>query len=687
MTSTPAVNWTEVAYYMLLSRHLDELEEQELTPQGKVKYQFSAKGHELVQVLTARLLDHPHDAATVYYRSRPFVLASGLTAGEALAANMAKATPPSWGRDTGVMYHLPRRDRATVLPSSGDVGAQYPTAAGWAQAIRYRVRVLGEDAWRGAIAVAMGGDGSVASNGFWAALNVVAPQKLPMLFVIEDNKYGISVTSDLQVPGGNIAANLKSYGNLRLWDGPGYRPAETLRMLQEAIAHVRSGAGPALVRLRVPRLSGHTFTDNAAYKPAAEREAEARMDPLLHLREFLLHEGLFTPTDWDTLVQRVRDDVREALAWAEAQPEPDPAQVRRHVFYEGQAPQMGGLRPEGALPPLGHDEPRPAQPKRRVNLVDAVLRVLDTEMELNPRIAVFGEDVAVKGGVHGATRGLLQKHGPERVFDTSLNEVGIVGRAVGMALAGLLPVPEIQFRKYADPAREPIHDLGFLRWRTANQFAAPVVLRIPVGYGKVTGDPWHSFSAEQEFVHMFGWRIAYPSNAADAAGLMRTALRGDDPVIFLEHRALLDTAPARRPYPGDEYCLPFGRAARLTQGDRLTVVTWGAMVPRALEAARAFPGQVEVLDLRTLIPWDEEAVLASVRRTGRLLVVHEDGLTGGFGGEIVAVVTEQAFEWLDAPVRRVAAPDVPVPYNIGLMHAVVPTVERIRQAMDALLAY
>ncbi len=678
--------WVDIAYTMLLSRHLDELEEQELTPQGKVKYQFSAKGHELVQVLTAFLLTHPHDAATVYYRSRPFVLASGLTAGEALAANMAKATPPSWGRDTGVMFHLPRRGRATVLPSSGDVGAQYPTAAGWAQAIRYRARVLGEEAWQGAIAVAMGGDGSVASNGFWAALNVVTPQNLPMLFVIEDNQYGISVRSELQVPGGDIAANLAAYRNLRIWEGDGYRPQETWQILQEAIAHVRSGAGPALVRLRVPRLSGHTFTDNAAYKSEAERQAEARMDPLLHLRTFLLAEGLFTPADWDALVQRVRDDVRQALAWAEAQPDPDPAQVRRHVFYEGQPPIMGGLRPEGAHLPLGPDEPQPTT-KRRVNLVDAVLRVLDTEMAHNARIAVFGEDVAVKGGVHGATRGLLAKYGPERVFDTSLNEVGIVGRAVGMALAGLLPVPEIQFRKYADPAREPIHDLGFLRWRTANQFAAPVVLRIPVGYGKVTGDPWHSFSAEQEFVHMFGWRIAYPSNAADAAGLMRSALRGDDPVIFLEHRALLDTAVARRPYPGDAYCLPFGRAARLTEGDALTVVTWGAMVPRVLEAQQDVPGRVEVLDLRTLIPWDREMVLESVRKTGRLLIVHEDGLTGGFGGEIAAVVMEAAFEWLDAPIRRVAAPDVPVPYNHGLMQAVIPTVERIRSAIHESLAY
>ncbi len=681
------VDWFAVAYTALLSRRMDELEEQVLTPQGKVKYQFSAKGHELAQVLLGQMLTHPHDAAVGYYRSRPFVLASGLTPGEALAANMARDAGPSRGRDTGVMFHLPRRGRAAVLPGSGDVGAQYPIAAGWAQAIRYRARVLREPEWRGAVAVAMGGDGSVASNGFWAALNVVTTERLPMLFVIEDNHFGISVPSERQVPGGNIAVNLAAYGNLKIWDGPGYDPPETARILQEALAYVRQGDGPALVRLEVPRLSGHTFTDNQAYKSAERRAWEEAHDPIVHLRTFLLEQGHLTPEDWDALVQRVERDLREALAWAEAQPEPDPATVTRHVFFEGEAPRMGGLRPEGALPPLGPDEPNPPDPRRRINLVDAVLRVLETEMARNPRIVVFGEDVAVKGGVHGATRGLLARFGPERVFDTSLNETGIVGRAVGMALAGLLPVPEIQFRKYADPAREPIHDLGFLRWRTANQFAAPMVLRMPVGYGKVTGDPWHSFSAEQEFVHMFGWRIAYPSNAADAAGLLRTALRGDDPVIFLEHRALLDTAVARRPYPGDDYCLPFGRAAQLTQGDRLTIVTWGAMVHRVLQAAEPWPGRIAILDLRTLIPWDREAVLERVRHTGRLLIVHEDGLTGGFGGEIAAVVMEEAFEWLDAPIRRVAAPDVPVPYNIGLMHAVVPTVERIRAAIDALLAW
>ena len=319
--------------------------------------------------------------------------------------------------------------------------------------------------------------------------------------------------------------------------------------------------------------------------------------------------------------------------------------------------------------------------------MEAVKRTLESEMERNPRILVFGEDVGVKGGVHGATMGMQSKFGYERVFDTSLSEEGIVGRALGMALAGLLPVPEIQFRKYADPATEQINDIGTLRWRTAGKFAAPMVVRIPVGFGKATGDPWHSVSGEAIFAHTLGWRIAFPSNAEDAAGLLRTALRGDDPTLFLEHRALLDTAPARRPYPGDDYCLPFGQAARLTEGDELTVVTWGAMVHRCLDAAAAFPGRVEVLDLRTISPWDKEAVLDSVARTGKLLVVHEDTRTGGFAAEIMATVASEAFTDLDGPPERLTMPDCPMPFNVGLMEAVLPGVDQIQAKMRAILDF
>jgi 2-oxoisovalerate dehydrogenase E1 component len=359
--------------------------------------------------------------------------------------------------------------------------------------------------------------------------------------------------------------------------------------------------------------------------------------------------------------------------------------VKKHVFYEGVPPLQGGLRPENAILPLGTDEKNPTGP--RINLIDAVRRVLEVEMEKNPRLLVFGEDVGVKGGVHGATMDLQAHFGAERVFDTSLSEEGIIGRSIGLAYAGLLPVPEIQFRKYAEPAHEQLSNTGIIRWLTAGKFAAPCVVRMPIGFGKKTGDPWHSFSAESVFAHLLGWRIAYPSNAEDAVGLLRTALRGDDPTIFLEHRALLDTAEGRRQYPGDDYCLPYGSAVVLREGDELTLVTWGAMVPRSLEAARDFSGRVTLIDLRTLIPWDRETVLASVRQTSKALVVHEDTQTGGFAGEIIATIVSEAFTYLDAPVERLTTPDVLIPYHIPMMEAVIPSVETIRQKIETLLDY
>ena len=678
------LDWTVVARLALLSRQLDELEVSRLAPQRLVKYQFSAGGHELAQVLLAQVLDHPHDAAAVYYRSRPFVLACGMSAAEALRAGMARDDTPSAGRDAGVVFNRPGLGGLTVLPASGDVGAQYTPAVGWAQAITYRRDVLAQADWDGAISAALGGDGSVASNGFWSALNIAAVLRLPALFFIEDNSYGLSVPAHLQTPGGDIAANLASFTNLKVLSGEGSEPGATWELISTAVDHARSGAGPCLLRLRVPRLRGHTFVDDQAYKSPELRQEEAARDPLPRLRQYLIDLGA-SPQAWDELLESVNHELAAALEEAEAAPEPDPETTTHHLYYCGEPPLQGGLRPEGALLPLGPDRPEPAGP--RVNLIDAVRRALEAEMARNPRLLVFGEDVGVKGGVHGATLDMQAHFGPQRVFDTSLSEEGIIGRALGMAYAGLLPVSEIQFRKYADPAHEQITDIGWLRWRTANRFAAPLVVRIPVGYGKKTGDPWHSVSGEAIYAHTLGWRLAYPSNAEDAVGLLRSALRGDDPTIFLEHRALLDTAEGRRPYPGDDYCLPFGRAARATKGDELTVVAWGAMLPRCLEAASAYPGRVELIDLRTLLPWDQETVLESVRRTGKLLVVHEDTYTAGFAGEIIAVVAEQAFTFLDAPVARLATPDVPIPYNAGLMEAVLPNVSAIRARIAELLAF
>ena len=675
-----SLDWNRVGHLVLLSRALDELEESELAPSGEVPYQFSAKGHELAQVLLALNLVHPHDAAGVYYRSRPFMLAAGLRLDQALAAGMGKVNSPSEGRDVGVVFSLPPRPGPTVLPASGGVGAQYTPIAGWAQAIRYRAEIMGDKQWEGALAVALGGDGSVATNGFWSALTMATTLKLPMLFFIEDNGYGLSVPGELQTPKGNIAENLGSFKNLLTLSGSGFDPSRTSELIQEAVQYVRTGAGPCLLHLRVPRLMGHTFIDHQAYRPEDELAAEQRRDPVIALQEVLGETVL------QSLRESAQSELEQALEAARAFPEPDPDTAADHLFYGGRAQQVGGLTPE--LGPRTEPVPRdPITSGPRVNLIDAVRIVMENELQSNPRAVVFGEDVGAKGGVHGATMGLQSIFGEERVFDTSLSEEGIIGRAVGMALAGLLPIPEIQFRKYADPATEQLNDLGTIRWRTAGKFAAPIVVRIPVGYSKKIGDPWHSVTNESVYAHAPGWQLAFPSNAADAAGLLKTALRGEDPTFFFEHRALLDAAESRRPDPGPEYVVPFGKLASLSDGDELTLVTWGAMVYPSLEAAERFEGRVEVLDLRSISPWDQEGVLDSVRSTGRCLVVQEDTWTAGFASEILATVASEAFMDLDAPIRRLTTPNVPIPYNAGLMHAVLPNTERIEAAIEELLTF
>lgn len=689
-------DWLSLARTAFTSRLIDHIEETELAPAGKVTYQFSARGHELPQALMATVLRHPHDGATVYYRSRPFLLGAGMSIRQAFAGPLGRASGRSGGRDIGVVHHLPKGTHGiAILPASGDVGAQFTPAVGWAQAAVYRAEVMKESAWQGACAVAFSGEGATATSGFWAALVIATTQNLPMVFCVEDNGYGISVPSAYQTPGRNIAANLASFGNLLVLDGNGSNPAESAALIEQAVKSARERTKPVLLRLTVPRLCGHSGADNQSYKSPEERKNEESRDPVPLLREFLLKKKICTKAELAVLEQDVERSVREELAQALADGEPNPAGVKRYVFFDGKTPLRGGMMAEGILvadekknAPEGLQTPNAGVAEPRVNLLEAVKRVLDGELQSNPRVVVFGEDVGVKGGVHGATVDLQRKYGVQRVFDTSLSEEGIIGRAVGMALAGLVPVPEIQFRKYADPATEQLNDCGTLRWRTNGDFAAPMVVRIPVGCGKRTGDPWHSVSGEAVFAHAVGWHIAFPSNARDAAGLLRTALRGNDPTFFLEHRALLDTPQGRSAYPAaSDFTVPFGVAALTATGSRATIVTWGEMVYRALEAAQQVGGDVEVLDLRTIIPWDKEAVARSVRKTGRCLVLHEDTHTAGFGGEIAAFVAQECFRSLDAPVERLSTADCPIPYNPILTDAVVPSVGVIADRLKGLLAF
>jgi len=676
-------DWKSVLRTVFVSRALDALEETRLVPERKVLYQFCARGHDVTQVLLGLRLTGRRDAVTPYYRSRPLALTLGVSAEEALASTMMRGEGMSGGRDVGVVINRPNRDGPCLLPACGGVGTQYTPATGWAQALRYRARVLGDAAVAGSIAVAHGGEASTATNGFWASLNIATTERLPLLYFIEDNGYGISVPSLRQTPGGDIAANLAAFGNLRILAGEGSDPIGAAALIETAVDTVRAGDGPVLLRLRVPRLSGHSAQDTQAYKKPEEIEAERARDPLLALRRQLV-PGQVSESDWTTLEAEAARSVEAALERIESRPPVSAATVVRFAFTERRAdgsPELqaqGGQWADGTTPPVGDATPRPEG--ARINMLTAIRRTLEHELAVNPRVLVFGEDVGRKGGVHAATLGLQERFGEERVFDTSLSEEGIIGRAVGMALAGLVPVPEIQFRKYAEPAAEQLHDCGTIRWRTVNRFAAPMVVRMPGGFFKC-GDPWHSQCNEVQFLHAVGWQLAMPSNAEDAVGLLRTALRGNEPVIFFEHRFLLDGAAGRRPWPGDGFVLPFGKANRVREGSELTVVTWGAMVERCEQAAAESAIDVELLDLRTLCPWDREAVLESVARTRRCLVVHEDTITAGFGAEVVAQLAEHAFFDLDAPVGRLAMPDVPSPHSPILLDAVVPGVGDIVAAM------
>ncbi|HWY16535.1 MAG TPA: transketolase C-terminal domain-containing protein [Rhizomicrobium sp.] len=677
----PAIDWRRVAFLMHVSRGLDHLEETRLVPERKIFYQFSARGHDLAQILLGSQLTHPDDAICGYYRSRPILLALGVPIADTLGSSMARAGGYSDGRDIGAVFNFPNPHGPSALPMCGGVGAQFTPTAGWAQGLLYRESVLRESACRDAIAVALGGDASVATNGFWSALTMATTLSLPILFFIEDNAYGISVPSTLQTPGGDIAANLASFANLRVASGDGTDPAESTGLIRDMVSHVRERRGPALLRLVVPRLEGHSFQDTQTYKPDQTIAAERARDPLPRLRNHLV-PAEFDDWEWNRIAVGAAREVEQACCEAEARPVAALERTARHVVFDGTLQSEGGQWTQGYVPPPASDLPDPQG--QRINMVTAIRRTLEHELSINPRVVVFGEDVGPKGGVHAVTLGLQEKFGEARVFDTSLSEEGIIGRAVGMALAGLMPVPEIQFRKYADPAMEQLNDCGTMRWRTNNRFAAPIVVRMPIGYFKC-GDPWHSQTNEVQFVHAPGWKVAAPSNAEDAVGLLRAALRGNDPVIFFEHRAMLDAPSARRPWPGDDFVLPFGIARTVREGNNLTIVTWGAMLERCEEADADH--DADIIDLRTLMPWDRDRIIASVKRTRRCLIVHEDLLTGGFGAEIAAVVAETCFLDLDAPVSRLAMPDIPSPHNPALLEWALPSVADIRAKIQQLIGF
>ncbi len=675
--------WLSILERALVSRAMDDMEvSKEYRPnpdkphEGKLKFQFGAKGHEVPQLIAAALLKHPHDGATVYYRSRPLMLGVGLTPFEAFASNMHKLEGVSGGRDIGVVFNHKQPGGVTVLPASGDVGAQFTPAVGWAQAVEYRANIMQQEEYKGAIALAHAGDGATSTNGFWSAVNIAAPRHLPYVLLIEDNQYALSVPWRYQTGASSIVENLRNFQDLDIRSVEGGDIAALYEALQAAIAGARSGGGAQMVHVKVPRLTGHNWQDPAAYKSAEEKAEDARRDPLARLISYLEQEHGIPISQIEAMQEQASDFARAQAeaAWAQGR-DPSPDDARTHLFA-----------PEHPVPAT-----QPITEGPRLTMQQAIKQTLEDEMSRDMTILVFGEDVGAFGGVHRVTDSLQARFGEERVFDTSLNEEGIVGRSSGMAMNGLRPVPEIQFRKYADPAHEQITDTGSIRWRTHGRFGGPIVLRIPVGYQLMGGDPWHAVCGEAVFAHLPGWKIAYPSTAADAVGLLRTALRGDDPTMFLEHRLLYRSREANMPYPGPDYMLPFGKARVAREGNDALIVTWGDTVYRSLDAANAVAqaagAETRILDLRTVVPWDKETVMQAVKEIGRVLIVHEDTLTCGFGGEIAAQIAEEAFVYLDAPVRRIATADVPSPCHPNLFDAVMPTTQKIQAVLEELVKF
>jgi 2-oxoisovalerate dehydrogenase E1 component len=670
---------------MHLSRRLDD-REIALKRQNRIFFQISGAGHEAVSVAAGMVLRSGYDWVYPYYRDRGMCLALGVTPYEMLLAAVgAAADPASGGRQMPSHWG---HGRYNIVSSSSPTGTQFLQAVGCAEACRSLNPESDE------ITLVSSGDGATSEGEFWESLNAACISRLPLLYLVEDNGYAISVPIECQTAGGNISELVSGFPGLFRQEVDGTDFIASYRALDAAAAYCRSGQGPALVHAHVTRPYSHSLSDDERlYKTVAEREAEAQRDPVLKFPRYLIAEGILDRQALQRITHEIDEEVGEANERALKAEPPARSTALVHLYSETVDP----TGPEFATAPNPH-----GPPMTMVDLINATLR---EEMRRNPRIVCFGEDVADcsrernlaevkgKGGVFKVTHGLQTEFGAARAFNTPLAEAAIAGRAIGMATRGLKPVAEIQFFDYIWPAMMQIRDeIATLRWRSNGSFRCPLVLRVPIGGYLNGGAVYHSQSGEVEFTHLPGLRVVMPSNAADACGLLRTALRADDPVLFLEHKKLYREPYNRAPHPGEDYLIPFGKARVMKAGRRLTVITYGALVQKAMQAAmqveRKDPhASVEVIDLRSLAPYDWQAIRASVEKTSRVIIAHEDCLSFGYGAEIAARIADELFDRLDAPVRRVAALDTWVGYHPQLEAAILPQTEDLAQEMERALAY
>jgi 2-oxoisovalerate dehydrogenase E1 component len=687
---------------MYLSRKLDDREIQ-LKRQNKIYFQISSAGHEAVTAVMGLLLRPGTDWIYPYYRDRALCLMLGVTPLETLLQAVgAKDDPSSGGRQMPSHWGHPKWN---IVSRSSCTGTQFVQAVGAAEATVYyegRAKALAQakkaplgeyvNHDRDEIVYVSGGDGSTSEGEFWESLNVACAKKLPLMYMIEDNGYAISVPIEVQTAGGSISKLVQGFPGLHIAECDGTDPLESYEVCKEAMEHCRERRGPALVHARVTRPYSHSLSDDEKlYKSLEEREGEARRDPISKFALFLVREGVLDQKQIEALEAEVDNEVREAADQALAAEAPAIESVHTNVY----SPEIDPASAEFATEPRFHGVPK--------TMVEMVAATLSDEMARDERITIFGEDVADasreenlkqvkgKGGVFKATSGLQRKYGADRVFNSPLAEASIVGRAIGMANRGLKPVVEIQFFDYIWPAMMQIRDeLCVFRWRSNGAFKAPAVLRVAIGGYLTGGAVYHSQSGESIFTHCPGLRVVMPSTALDVAGLLRTAIRCDDPVMFLEHKHLYRQPYNRSEYPGPEYMVPFGKARVVKEGKDLSIITYGAVVHRAEVAAAQLEREglsVEIIDLRSLSPYDWEAIGATVRKTHRVILAYEDMLSWGYGAEIAARIADELFDELDAPVKRVAATDTFCAYQPKLEDVILPQTSHIAAAVKQLLGY
>jgi 2-oxoisovalerate dehydrogenase E1 component len=681
---------------MYLSRTIDD-REIILKGQNKVFFQISGAGHEAILVAAAQAMKPAYDWFFPYYRDRALMLGLGMTAQEMLWSSVgAEVDPNSHGRQ--MPSHWGHKD-LNVPSQSSCTGSQALHAVGAAEA-SYRASLVKGlqdkiNGFKGDEVVYMSvGDGTTSEGEWWEALNSACNMKLPVIFLVEDNGYAISTPVEVNTAGGSISELVKGFPNLLIQKCDGTNPVESYEAFKKAVEFCRARKGAAFIHAKVVRPYSHSLSDDEKfYRPVEELEADARIDPLKTFAEFLMTEGIASSEDLENLRKDVDTEVTEAADIAVNTPQPAPETAFRNIYSPDVDPTSADFDTEEGAELSGNAG----------TMVDLINRCLHEEMKRDERIVVFGEDVADvsrekyletvkgKGGVFKVTANLQRKFGSVRVFNSPLAEANIIGRAVGLSLRGLKPVVEIQFFDYIFPAMHQIrNEVAVTRWRSDGDTKCPMVMRVPVGGYLKGGAVYHSQSGTTLFAHTPGLRIVYPSNALDANGLLRTSIRCDDPVMFLEHKHLYRQVYNKSQYPGAEFLIPFGKAKKVREGEDVTIVTFGALVERSNQAAKRLEQQgitVDLIDLRTLVPYDWEAIAESVKKTNRVIVAHEDPLSYGYGAELAARISDELFEYLDAPVRRVGATDTFVAYAPQVEDFILPQPEDVEKAVRELMKY